>query len=344
MKALTYHGPQDIRYTDMADPALPSEYGAVVQVTASGICGSDLHIYGGHGFTTDIGYCVGHEAVGEIVEIGSAVRRFAVGDRVLVSASVGCGHCGPCGRGEVLQCANGQTACYGLSAALQGTQAELLAVPEADGNLIRLPQGLSADAAVVLTDNAPTAWYGARRARISPGDTVTVIGLGPVGLMAVQSAFAMGAGRVLGVDLVAERRKRAAEFGAEAIEGDAKSGIREATGGQGTDVVIEAVGADATIKLALSAAKRRGRVSVIGVNQNTAFPINMPLAQVKELEFHIGLCSVQYELPILLELTAAGRLDPGAVVTHHFPLADGARAYDVFADRTDGVGKVVLQP
>jgi alcohol dehydrogenase len=227
---------------------------------------------------------------------------------------------------------------------LAGTQAELLAVSHAEGNLVRLPDSVSDEAAVVLTDNAPTAWYGARRARITPGDTVVVIGLGPVGLMAVQSAFAMGAARVLGVDLVAERRKRAADLGAEAIESDdPKAALREMLGG-GADVAIEAVGADATIKLAISAVGHRGRVSVVGVSQNRAFPFHMQLAQVKELEFHIGLCSIQYELPALLRLTAAGRLQPQAVVSHRLPMSDGANAYRLFADRADGVSKVVLDP
>uniref|UniRef100_UPI00082BDED0 zinc-binding dehydrogenase n=1 Tax=Nocardia amamiensis TaxID=404578 RepID=UPI00082BDED0 len=234
---------------------------------------------------------------------------------------------------------------YGLGGSLlPGCQAQLLPVPHATGNLAKLPDEVSDAAAVVLTDNAPTAWYGARRARIAPGDTVVVIGLGPVGLMAVQSAFAMGAARVLGVDLLADRRKRAADLGAEPVESDdPKQAIREMLGG-GADVAIEAVGADATIKLAISAVGHRGRVSVVGVSQNRAYPFHMMAAQVKELEFHIGLCSVQYDLPALLKLTAGGRIRPEAVVTHQLPMSDGPAAYRMFADRSDGVGKVVLDP
>lgn len=347
MKALTYAGPQQISYTELPDPVLPGPDGAVIRVTATGICGSDLHIYGGHGFTEGTGYSVGHEAVGEIVEIGPQVTGFALGDRVLVPASAGCDHCANCRAGIVAACLRHPRpvdACYGLGGSLAGGQAQLLAVARAGGNLAKLPDEVSDEAAVVLTDNAPTAWYGARRARIAPGDTVVVIGLGPVGLMAVQAALAMGAARVLGVDLIAERRKRAADLGAEPVESDdPKQAIRDMLGG-GADVAIEAVGADATIKLAINAVGQRGRVSVIGVSQNRAFPFHLQLAQIKELEFHIGLCSIQYELPALLKLTAAGRLRPEAVVTHRLPMSEGPQAYQLFAARADGVSKILLDP
>ncbi|MEU5762934.1 zinc-binding dehydrogenase [Nocardia sp. NPDC047648] len=347
MKALTYQGPQQISYQDRPDPVLPGPDGAIVRVTAAGICGSDLHIYAGHGFVAGSGYGVGHEAVGEIVELGPHARGFAVGDRVLVAASAGCDGCAQCRGGIVTACERHPLpvdACYGLGGSLAGCQAQLLAVPHAGGNLAKLPGEVSDTAAVVLTDNAPTAWYGARRARIAPGDTVVVIGLGPVGLMAVQSAFAMGAARVLGVDLLAERRARAAELGAEPVESDdPKQAIRETLRG-GADVAIEAVGADETVKLAISAVGHGGRVSVIGVSHNRAFPFHLMAAQVKDLEFHIGLCAIQYELPALLRLTAGGRLRPEAVVTHHLPMSEGPDAYRMFAERADGVGKIVLDP
>ena len=205
MRALTYHGPFDIRVDTIADPRPFDSEGAVVAIRACGICGSDLHIYEGHGFSSDLGFCVGHEAVGEVVEVGDSVSRFRVGDSVLVTASTGCNACGPCRAGYVLGCERARSGCYGLSAMLPGSQAELVAVPSADGNLVAIPEGVSDDAALVLTDNAPTAWYGARRARIQPGDTVAVIGLGPVGIMAVVAAQVMGAGRVLAIDLVAVR-------------------------------------------------------------------------------------------------------------------------------------------
>src|SRR5690349_13631547 len=247
MRALTYHGPYDVRVTDVADPVPFDAEAAVVAVRACGICGSDLHIYEGHGFSSDLGFCVGHEAVGEVVAVGSAVTRFRVGDSVLVPGSVGCASCAPCRAGYVLGCERQRSGCYGLSALLPGSQAEAVAVPSADGNLVAIPDGVSDDAALVLTDNAPTAWYGARRARIEPGDVVAVVGLGPVGIMSVLSAQIMGAARVLAIDLVPERRAAAAALGAEPVEGDPKVAVREMTGGRGAGVVLEAVGADATI-------------------------------------------------------------------------------------------------
>jgi threonine dehydrogenase-like Zn-dependent dehydrogenase len=343
VKALTYHGPQDVRYESVPDPVLPGERGAVVRVGSAGICGSDLHIYHGHGFAGGTGYSLGHEAVGEVVEVGSAVSRFARGDRVLAPASVGCGHCAPCGRGVVFLCENfGEGGVYGIGHTLGGCQAEAIAVPAADMNLVAIPAGMSDDAALVLTDNAPTGWYGARLGRVVPGETVAVVGLGPVGLMAAASALVMGASQVLAVDLVESRRARAAALGAVPVEGDPRHEVLALTGGRGADVVIEAVGADATIGLATDLAGRCGRVSVVGINQSPSYPFNMLMAQLKCLEFTIGMCSVQAELPALIPLTTSGRLDPGSIVTHRLPLDAGPDAYALFASRADGVAKVVI--
>ena len=345
MKALTYEGPHRIAYSTIDDPKLFGLDGAIVQVKACGICGSDLHIYEGHGFSTDLGFCVGHEAVGEVVEIGSGVREFNIGDRVMVTASTGCGNCARCRAGYVMACERGMAGCYGLGATLPGSQAEAVAIPGADGNLIKLSDSISDDAAIVLTDNLPTAWYGARRARIAVGETVAIVGLGPVGLMSVAAAFAMGAGRVLAVDLVPERRARAAAMGAEPVEDhDVRAAVTEMTRGHKCDVVIEAVGADATIQLATGLAGLGGRVSIVGVNQSRAFPFDLAMAQILELEIMIGLCSVQRELPTLLKLVECGRIQPEVAVSHHMALSDGPEAYALFASRSDGVSKVVLDP
>lgn len=345
MKALTYQGREQVALSDVADAALPGDEGAVVRITASGICGSDLHIYHGHGFSETTGYSLGHEAVGIVEEVGAAVRTVRPGDRVLVAASAACGRCTPCAHGHITLCETGQAGCWGLGHAHAGTQAEALSVPAADRNLFPLPEALSDAAGVVLTDNLPTAWYGARRGRVGPGDTVAVVGLGPVGLLSVLSAQVMGAARVLAIDLVPERRAAAAALGAEPVAGDdVRAAVAEATAGRGVDVALEAVGADATLTLALDLAGRAGRVSIVGVNQSMDLSVRMALAQLKGLEIHIGLCSVQHELPALLKLTAAGRIDPTVVVTHTMALADGPDAYALFASRADGVGKIVLTP
>jgi alcohol dehydrogenase len=349
MQAVTYQGPDSVLVEDVKDAELPDALGAVVRVAAAGICGSDLHIFHGHGFSDDVGYALGHEAVGEVVEVGSAVKRFAVGDRVLAAASIGCVFCAACAAGHVTACEHRRAPwkeyCYGMSHRLPGSQAEFVAVPHADRNLFTVPTSVSDDAALALTDNAPTAWYGARRAGVVPGDTVVVIGGGPVGQLAVQSAFLQGAARVLIVEPVDHRRQDAVAIGAEPVDGtDPKAHIRQLTSGEGADAVIEAVGVDETIALAISAARQAGRVSVIGVSQNDAFPFRMQAAQTKELQFSAGLCSAQRELPTLLALTASGRLCPGAVVSHHLSLADGPNGYTLLSERASGVGKVALIP
>lgn len=348
MRALVYRGPNSVEVAEVPDPDLPDDRGAVVLVRTAGICGSDLHIYHGRGFSEDTGFCVGHEAVGEIVELGESVSTLQLGTRVLVPGSVGCSECGNCAQGLVSRCAKNDSwlkASYGLHSGLPGSQAELLAVPHAATNLVPIDDSISDAAAIFLTDNAPTAWYGARRARITPGDTVAVIGLGPVGLMAVQSALLMGAARVLCVDVVTDRLNRAEAIGGQAVAGpDFRAAIRASTGGRGPDVVLEAVGSDETIDLALRVVRLGGRVSVVGVSQTTNFPFNLHMAQVKELEFAIGLCSVQYELKTLLPLAANGRFDFESIVSHRLPLSEGSGAYKMFAERQNGVSKILLDP
>lgn len=344
MKALLYQGARDIRYESFPDPKPLSPLDAVVRMDRCGICGSDLHIYQGHGFTEDLGYCVGHEAVGEVVEVGRSVHRLKVGDKVMLSAAVGCGACAQCLAGEVNLCITGRAGCYGLSHKLEGCQAEAIRVPAADFNAAPIPEGLTDDQALMLTDNLPTAWFGLRNAEVGPGDTVAVVGLGPIGLMAVEGAFVLGAARVFAIDRVAERRARAAELGAVALGENAVEEIKAMTSGRMADCVVEAVGADETIKLALQCAGRMGRVSVVGVNQSRAFDFPMALAFVKNLTFRIGTCSVPKWWPELIPLIQGGRLRPERYITHHMPLSQGAEAYRQFDAREAGTLKMVLTP
>ena len=345
MKALLYQGPRDIRYESFPDPVVADDRDAIVRMQACGICGSDLHIYHGHGFSKDLGFCVGHEAIGEVVEVGRGVRRLKVGDRVMLSAAVGCGACTPCLAGDVNRCANNAAGCYGLGHALEGCQAEGIRVPAADTNAWIIPDGISDDQALMLTDNLPTAWFGCRNAEIGPGRNVVVVGLGPIGLMAVEAAFVMGAARVFAVDLVPERRAIAAGLGAIALEpANAAEEIRAALGGHLADCAVEAVGADATIALAMKLVGRKGIVSVVGVNQSRDFAFPMGLAFAKGLTFRIGTCSVPEHWPELVPLVQAGRLNPQRFVTHRMPLSAGSEAYDLFDGRRAGALKMVLVP
>ena len=345
MKALRYHGPRDVRYEAMDDPVPQSARDAIVQVSGCSICGSDLHIYHGHGFSEDLGFCVGHEAVGEVVEVGSGVNRIKVGDKVMLPAAVGCGACRSCLSGNVANCEIGAGACYGLSAGLQGSQAEAVRVPAADMNAVLIPEGISEDQALMMTDAMATAWYGARRADIKPGSSAAVIGLGPIGLMAVEAAFVMGAHVVYAIDPIAERRALAAQAGAIALHPqDALETIREATQGRKAECVIEVVGSDATVDLALRLVARRGTVSVIGVQQSKRYAFPLERAFAAGLTFRAGTCSVPEELPVLFPLVLSGRLKPEQYISHRMPLSAGAEAYRLFEAREAGALKMVLVP
>ena len=345
MKALRYYGARDVRYEAMDDPTPQSDRDAIIKVTACSICGSDLHIYHGHGFSEDTGFCVGHEAVGEVVEVGRGVHRLKVGDKVMIPAAVGCGACRSCLAGNVANCEFNAGACYGLSAKLQGSQAEAVRVPAADVNAVPVPEGVSMEQALMMTDALATAWFGARNADIRPGSSVAVIGLGPIGLMAVDSAFVMGAHVVYAIDPIAERRAMAEASGAIALHPDeALERIKQDTHGNKLDCVVEVVGSDATVDFALRLVKRRGTVSVIGVQQSRRFAFPLERAFAAGLTFRIGTCSVPEELPALFPLVQSGRLRPEKYVSHRMPLSEGAEAYRLFEAREAGALKMVLTP
>ncbi len=345
MKALRYYGARDVRYEAMDDPTPQSDRDAIIRVTACSICGSDLHIYHGHGFSEDIGFCVGHEAVGEVVEVGRGVHRLKVGDKVMIPAAVACGACRSCLAGNVANCEFNAGACYGLSAKLQGSQAEAVRVPAADVNAVPVPEGVSMEQALMMTDALATAWFGARNADIRPGSSVAVIGLGPIGLMAVDSAFVMGAHVVYAIDPIAERRAMAEASGAIALHPDeALERIKQDTHGNKLDCVVEVVGTDATVDFALRLVKRRGTVSVIGVQQSRRFAFPLERAFAAGLTFRIGTCSVPEELPALFPLVQSGRLRPEKYVSHRMPLSEGAEAYRLFEAREAGALKMVLTP
>ena len=345
MKALRYYGARDVRYEAMDDPTPQSDRDAIIKVDGCSICGSDLHIYHGHGFSEDIGFCVGHEAVGEVVEIGRGVTRLKTGDKVMIPAAVGCGACRHCLSGVVSLCDNNMQGCYGLSAKLQGSQAEAVRVPAADMNAVAIPDGISADQALMMTDALATAWFGVRNGDVAPGSSVAIIGLGPIGLMAVDSAFVQGAHVVYAIDPVAERRAMAEQSGAIALHPDiAIDTIKEATKGRKLDCVIEVVGSDATVDLALRLVRPRGTVSVIGVQQSRRYPFPLERAFAAGLTFRAGTCSVPEELPVLFPLVQSGRLRPERYISHRLPLSAGAEAYALFDKREAGALKMVLTP
>ena len=344
MRALIYKDVGDVQCESVPDPTPTDVDGAIVRIERAAICGSDLHTY--HGQMGPGPFSLGHESIGEIVETGSGVRRFKTGDRVLVSGIAGCRTCSPCGRGAVTECEGGAGQVFGTNQGLAGSQAEALAVPSADVTLAAIPTGVSAKSAVLLTDVLPTGYWGAENAEIEPGHDVAVIGCGPVGLMAIQSAMLFGPRRVFALDSVPERLEAARSLGAVPcdVSGDANAEILEATEGLGPHSVIEAVGADATIQNAIALVRRGGRVSVVGVNTNMDFRFPMAIALVKSLTFRIGVCPVPRLWPHLVPLVAEGKLQPDYVFTHEMGLSEGSAAYRLFDSRTDGVLKVLLDP
>jgi threonine dehydrogenase-like Zn-dependent dehydrogenase len=345
MRAVVLKGERDVAVEDVPDAGVPGPDGLLLRVERTAICGSDLHLY--HGPMTIPGVHLGHEFVGTVEDVGADVRTVAKGDRVLVSGVIGCGRCRPCGAGRVVECENAAMQVFGTSLELKGGQAEAVAVPAADASVVKIPEGITTDQAVLLTDILPTGYLGAQRADISPGDTVVVIGLGPVGVFALQCAQLYGPARILAVDLVPERLARAAELGAEPIDasdGGTVAKVLDATGGRGAPAVIEAVGSDQTMTDAIFCAAPGGTVSVVGVNVNFAFPYPVPVALMKALTFRVTLASIPSTWSALFPLVQSGKLHPEQVFTHRMDLSDAAEAYRVFEARTDGVLKVLLDP
>lgn len=345
MRAVVLHGERDVSVEDVPDATLPGPDGLLLRVDRTAICGSDLHLY--HGPMTVPGAHLGHEFVGTVEEVGAGVRTVRAGDRVLVSGVIGCGSCPACRSGDVVVCQNAGTKVFGTSLELPGGQAEAVAVPSADTSVLTIPEGITDEQAVLLTDILPTGYLGALRADITPGDVVVVIGLGPVGVFALQCALLRGPSRVLAVDMVPERLTRAAELGAEPIDardGDTVAKVYEATGGRGAQAVIEAVGADQSITDAILCAAPGGTISVIGVNLNLAYPFPMPVALFKRLTFRVTLASIPTTWSALIPLIATGKLHPEDVFTHRMGLSEAAEAYRIFDAREDGVLKVLLDP
>jgi len=345
MRAVICNGPGSITVENVPDPTLPSPFGVVVRVEHTAICGSDLHLY--HGTIPASGVRLGHEVVGTIVEIGPSVSRLALGDRVLVSGVVGCGICGPCRSGDLVRCAKGMPVAIGTSLEVPGGQAEFLAVDYADAFVTKVPDGVSIEQAVLLTDILPTGYLGAEMANISPGDDVVVYGMGPVGIMALQAAGLFGPARIFAVDVDAERLAFAENLGAIPINAKgapASLQLMEATAGRGVQAAIEAIGHDDTIMDATCALDAGGTVSVVGVNLNMGLPMPMALVFLKRLTVRAALAAIPSTWSTLIPLLQSGRLRPEGVFTHRMGLSEAPQAYEMFDTHADGCRKILLDP
>ena len=343
MKAVVLHGPGEVSVEDVADPGIVAADDAVVAVRATAICGADLFPF--HGLTPgfEAGTVLGHEFAGEILEVGPAVRALRPGQRVVNASMISDGTCASCLAGRVTQCDGRSLFGYsGVYPRLDGGQAELVRVPHADRVLRPLPDELSDEAAVFLADILPTGYAAVTRGGVAPGDTVVVLGCGPVGLMVVLCAAGV-AGRLIAVDGVPARRELAARLGAEAVAPEqAADAVAEATRGLGADVVVEAAGSAAALAGALDLARGRGTISVVGAHFEPDFALDNGRMFERELTLRFSIGDPSRDGELLLSRVAAGELDPTPVVTHRLPLSEAAEAYRLFDTRQ--ATKVVLAP
>ena len=392
MKAVTWQGKRDVRVDDVPDPRIEQPTDAIIRVTSTNICGSDLHLYEVLGAFMSPGDILGHEAMGIVEEVGAEVDAIKPGDRVVIPFQMSCGTCFMCGEGLYSQCETTQVKEYGSGAALfgysklygevPGGQAEYLRVPMAHFGPIKVPDGPPDDRFLYLSDVLPTAWQAVAYAAVPDGGSLAVFGLGPIGQMCVRVARHQGVETVFGVDLVPERLETAARHGAEAIdlrEHDAVEAIVGRTSGRGADSVIDAVGLEAhgaplaalaqraagflpdaasrpliekagidrlsALTAAIAAVRRGGTLSISGVYGGAVDPLPMMELFDKGVQIRMGQAHVRRWTDEILPLLSDG--DPFGTegfATHHLPLDDAPRAYDIFQKKDDGAFKILLQP
>ena len=389
MKALTWHGKGDIRCESVPDPKIEQPRDAIIKVTACAICGSDLLLFDGVIHSMHSGDVLGHETMGEVVEVGSEVSNLKKGDRVVIPFTIACGQCFFCKRGHFSGCErsnpNAEMAAklwghspaglFGYSHLLggfPGGQAEYLRVPYADVGPIKVPEGLTDEQVLFLSDIFPTGYMGAEFCDIKGGETIAVFGCGPVAQFSIRSAFMLGAERVIAIDTVPERLELAAKAGAITInfmKEDVYERIQELTHGRGADACIDAVGTEPhtsasfdsmldrvkvaaflgtdrphVLRQAIHNTRNFGIVSIIGVYGGFVDKIPMGSAINRGLTFRMAQTPVQHYLPMLLERIEKGDIDPSVVITHRATLEEGPDMYRTFRDKKDGCIKVVMKP
>lgn len=379
MRAMTYRGPYRVRVEEKPDPRIEHPNDAVVRVERAAICGSDLHLYHGMMPDTRVGHTFGHEFIGVVEEVGSSVASLAVGDRVMVPFNVYCGSCWFCSRGLFSNCHNvnpNATAVGGIygyshtTGGYDGGQAERVRVPFADVGPSVIPEWLDAEDALLMTDALSTGYFGAQLASIREGDTVVVLGAGPVGLYAARSAWFMGAGRVIVVDQLEYRLEKARTFAhAETINfaevDDVVLEMKKLTDFLGADSVIDAVGAEAdgnftqqvtTSKLklqggsptalnwAIDGVRKGGTISAVGAYGPIPSAVKFGDAMNKGLTIHTNQAPVKRQWPRLLEHIQAGHFRPSDIITHRVPLEHIDEAYHLFSSKLDDCIKTVIVP
>jgi threonine dehydrogenase-like Zn-dependent dehydrogenase len=344
MRAVTFQAPGVVSVEERPEPELLDPEDAIVRIDATGVCGSDLHIYHGR-VQIEPGFTIGHEYVGTVLAAGDAVTRVAVGDRVLGCFQTACGVCWFCRRGLYHRCVESRTFGHGATlGSLQGTQADMALVPRANLVLRRVPEAMSSDVALFAGDVMGTGFHAVVDSGLRPGDVAAVMGLGPVGLCAVQAARAVGAAHVFAIDTVPERLAVAESFGAEPLhlqEQDVRAAVRAATEGRGVDVAIDAVGDPKVLESAIRLTRPCGAIQCVGVYAERA-EVHMGLLWLKSLTLRGGQANVLGHVDRVLAMLSAGVLDPTALVTRHMKLEEAPEAYAVY-DRREAL-KIVLTP
>ena len=337
MKALVYGGPGRKSWTDVPDPKIQNPSDAIVKVDTTTICGTDLHILKGDVPAVTEGRILGHEGVGTITEVGSSVTSLKEGDRVIISCIKSCGHCANCKTGLYSHCLGDEGKSgtgWVFGHLIDGTQAEFVRVPYAENSLHLLPEGVSDEQAVMLSDILPTGFeIGVQYGRVKPGDTVAVVGAGPVGLASIATAGLYGAATIIAVDLDANRLEKAREFGATDVvlssDADWKDRVLALTDGQGVDVAIEAVGIPATFGMCVDIVRPGGNVANVGVHGK---PVELHVEDlwIQNINISMGLVNAN-TTPMLLKLVAQNKVPAAKFATHHFRFDQFLEAYDTFA-------------
>jgi alcohol dehydrogenase len=344
MRAVVYAGPRSVHVADVPEPRLEEPGDALVDVTTSAVCGSDLHCYRGK-IPLQPGDPMGHEAVGVVREVGERVRSVRPGQRVVMAFSNVCGECWYCRNGQTSLCERFRNLGFGkFSGGLGGLQAEMARIPGADVNLLPVPHGVKDEAALFVGDVLTTAWYGVSLAGVKAGEAVAVLGAGPLGFLVVQCARLAGARQVIALDLLPDRlalAERAGAVGVDVSAADPKAAVRDLTDGRGADVTVEAVGTLDAFRTAVAVTRRGGRVEALGVVGNDTLDLDLAAYWYRGLTLlFAGICPVQAYWRDAMRALVEGRVDPLPLISHRLLLDEASEAYELF-DRREAT-KVLL--
>ena len=348
LKALIFSGKEKVDYESISDPKIINPTDAIVRVSLCAICGSDLHVYHERETGIDLGTAMGHEFTGEVLEVGNEVKSIRVGDKIMSPFTTSCGKCFYCSIGLTCRCIHSQL--FGWrekEIGLHGAQAEFVRVPLADSTLIKVPEGINEDEALILGDIIPTGYFCALQAEVKPTGTYAVIGCGPVGLMAILGARILGAENIYAIDKESKRLEYAKKFGAVPINvnvDDPKKIILEATQDRGADSAMEAVGSAATLKIAFDLLRPGGILSAVGVCTDSHLPFSPTQAYDKNITYKVGRCPARYLMPKLTPILQEKLYEFTSIITHRIDLKNGADGYRIFSNKEDNCLKVVMKP